>query len=237
MPGFRKCAQGGHGWLLWVGDPDDNAAHQEILSWLQGQNSQFEGPNTTPSNHMKGNLGEFIAYNIGRHYVAPAGARAFTANAFDPIVNNSRTEVDVLWVNLSGNPTQDSVTIQEVKTTGSTSLSLADGLISDYEKLFGQNLKLSLRTRLSSLKNKMDQQGLGNLAPHLTAIGGPSPGQTRGVKLWPTLVHDSSLNSQAKMAAVQQAIIGLGWPADVIESWSIELDALDKRITRLSRGQ
>ena len=153
MPGFRKCAQGGHGWLLWVGDPDDNAAHQEILSWLQGQNSQFEGPNTAPSNHMKGNLGEFIAYNIGRHYVAPAGARAFTANAFDPIVNNSRTEVDVLWVNLSGNPTQDSVTIQEVKTTGSTSLSLADGLISDYEKLFGQNLKLSLRTRLSSLKN------------------------------------------------------------------------------------
>ena len=237
MPGFRKSAQGGYGWLLWVGDPDDNAAHQETLSWLQGQDTQFEEPNTTPSNHMKGNLGEFIAYQIGKHYVIPATAIAFTANAWDPISNISRTDLDVVWIDLSGNPMQDSVTIQEVKTTGSTSLSLADGLIPDYEKLFGQNLKLSLRTRLSSLKNKMNQQGHGNLTPRLTAIGGPSPGQARGVKLWPTLVHDSSLNSQAKMAALQQAIIGLGWPADVIESWSIELDDLDQRITRLSKGQ
>ena len=237
MPGFSNSAQGGQGWLLWIGDPDDNAAHQEILSWLQGQNTQFQGANTTPSNSMKGNLGEFIAYQIGKHYVAPVAAIAFTANAWDPLSNISRSDLDVVWIDLSGNPMQDSVTIQEVKTTGGTSLSLAYDLISDHEKLFGQNLKLTLRTRLSSLKNKMDQQGLGNLAPRLTALGGPSPGLTKGVQLWPTLVHDSSVSSQAVMAAVQQAIIGLGWPPSVIESWSIELDDLDRRITLLSRGQ
>lgn len=238
MPGFRNDApQGVYGWFRWVGDPNDDTAHQVILGWLQAQHTQFEGPNSTPSNSMKGNLGEFIAYGIGKHHVAPPQARAFTANAFDPMSNHSRTDIDILWVDLSTNPAQGSVTIQEVKTTGATSLSLADDLIADYEKLFGQNLKLTLRTRLSALKNKMNQQGLGNLTPRLTNIGGPSPGQTSGVRLWPTLVHDASVNSYAKMAAVQGAIIGLGWPAGVVESWSIELDDLDLRLTRLSRGQ
>ena len=35
MPGFRENANSTAGRLSWEGDPDDDAAHQTILTWLQ----------------------------------------------------------------------------------------------------------------------------------------------------------------------------------------------------------
>ena len=70
MPGFRENADGTTSWLSWEGDPDDDAAHQTILTWLQGAvTAGFLEPTEPLSNAVKGNLGEFIAYRIGESYV------------------------------------------------------------------------------------------------------------------------------------------------------------------------
>ena len=237
MPGFRENPQDGTGWFLWVGDPDDNAAHGAVLAWLRESTNNFQDQTTPLSNPVRGNLGEFIAYQIGRRHVFPFKVMAHTANAWAPLSEISGSGLDILWIDLSGAPSQDSVAVQEVKTTGTNSLSIADGLISDYEKLFGQNLKLTLRTRLISHKNRLEQEGRGSLAPRLTELGGVGPDQSPGVRLLPTLVHDSSLDSSAKMAAVRQAILGMGWPASAVQGWSIQLDNIELRLTRISRGQ
>ena len=183
MPGFRKSARATTGWILWVGDPDDDQAHQIILAWLKTATVNFLNPNMPLSNRTKGNLGEFISYCIGRNYVFPQNAHAYTANSWDPLGKMSMPGIDIKWLNIGGTPVDDWITLQEVKTTGGNSLSIADDLIADYGKLFGQNLRLTLRTRLTHLKNQLDQQGLSTLSPRITQLGGPSPSQSTGVYL------------------------------------------------------
>ena len=237
MPGFRKRNPNQTSWHLWVGDPDDKQAHQTILGWLQAASNYLLGPDDEFSNRTKGNLGEFITYCIGRHYVYPPEVEALTENASDPLSNMSRSGIDIKWLKVAETPDKDWVILQEVKTTGANSLSLADDLIKDYDKLFGQNLKLTLKTRLTQLKNQLDQQGRSELAPRITELSGASAEQSPRVNLVPTLLHDPSLDSSTKMTAVRQAIIGLGWPATTVECWSIQLDELDTRLSRISRGQ
>ena len=116
------------------------------------------------------------------------------------------------------------------------SLRLADGLITDYGKLFGENLRLTLQTRLGALKNKLEQQGQGDLSPRVTALGGPSPNLARGIWLFPTLLHDAAHDSSTKMTVIRQVLIGRGWSSDVVECWSVALADLDNRLSRLARG-
>ena len=35
MTGFKDNSGGVTGWVAWEGDPNDDAAHQTILGWLQ----------------------------------------------------------------------------------------------------------------------------------------------------------------------------------------------------------
>ena len=237
MPGFRLSSKGTTGWLLWIGDPDYDQAHQTILDWLRPTVAAFLDPATPLSNRAKGNLGEFITYCIGKHYAHPTTALAYTANAWDPLGNMSRPGPDIKWLNLGQNPNEDWITIQEVKTTGDNSLALASDLITDYNKLFGQDLKLTLRTRLTHLKNRLDQEGRTEMAPRITELGGPSPAQSHGVYLVPTLLHDALADSSTRMAAVRRAIIEQGWPAGNVECWSIQLETIDTRLNQISRGQ
>ena len=226
------------GLLEWEGDPDDNTAHQAILAWLrQVVTSGFIPSAASVSNRVKGNLGEFIAYRIGESLVFSNVVIAHAANAWDPLSDISRPEIDIVWLYFGNTPTGDWAALQEVKTTGATTLQLADTLIDDYDKLFGENVRLTLQTRLGALKNKLDQQRQGHLAPRITALGGPAPNQVRGIRLIPTLIHDSAYNSSVKMVAVRQGLIGRGWSSDVVECWSIALANLDDRLTRLARGQ
>ena len=209
-----------------------------LLAGLHATVNYFLGIDETPSNSIRGNLGEFIAYHIGRNHVLPQRMEAHAANAWDPLSSISRPDIDIVWAYFGELPDGDWVALQEVKTTVTNSLSIADNLIEDYDKLFGENPKLTLRTRLGGLKNRLDQQGRGHLAPRLTEIGGPpTPGGARGVRLVPTLVHDSALDSSTKMAAVRQGLIGKGWLPESIRCWSIQLDNINQRLTRLSRGQ
>ena len=239
MPGFRENSQGVvAGWFMWVGDPDDEAAHQVLLAELRDTVNYFLGIDESPSNSIRGNLGEFIAYQVGRNHAHPQRMEAHAANAWDPLSSISRPDIDILWAYFGEPPDGDWVALQEVKTTVMNSLSIADNLIEDYDKLFGQDPKLTLRTRLGGLKNRLDQQGRGDLAPRLTEIGGPpTPGLARGVRLLPTIVHDGALDSSTKMAAVRQGLIGKGWFPESIKCWSIQLDNINQRLTRLSRGQ
>ena len=238
MPGFKNDSGGIAGWLEWEGDPDDDAAHQTILMWLQrAVTAGFLKSTAALSNRVKGNLGEFIAYRIGKSYVLTNVTIADAANAWDPLSEISRPGIDIVWLHFGSTAVDDWAALQEVKTTGRASLELADSLIADYDKLFGENLRLTLQTRLGALKNKLDQQNRGHLAPRITALGGPTPDQARGIRLIPTLLHDSTHNSSVKMVAVRQALIGRGWSSDVVECWSIALGDLDERLARLALGQ
>ena len=238
MPGFRENANSTTGWLSWEGDPDEDAAHETILAWLRGAvTAGFLKPTDPLPNAVKGNLGEFIAYRIGEDYVFTNVTIAHAANAWDPLSQISRPEVDIVWLYFGSAEADDWVALQEVKTTGQASLGLADSLITDYEKLFGQNLQVTLQTRLGALKNKLDQQGQGYLSSRVTALGGPSPNRALGIRLIPTLLHDAAHDSTTKMAVVRQALIGQGWSSNVVECWSIALGDLDNRLTRLARGQ
>ena len=237
MPGFKQSDLGTTGCLLWIGDPGDEQAHQAILAWLRSARVDFLAPGTPLSNRIKGNLGEFIAYCIGRHNVHPPDVSAYGENTYNPLGDISNSGLDIKWLNLGPTPATDWMIIQEVKTTGSSSLSIADDLIADYDKLFGQNLKFTLRTRLNQFKTKLEQEGRHEFVPRITELGGPRANQARGIYLFPTLLHSASLNSTTKMSAVRQAIVGLGWPSQTVECWSIQLDDIDTRLTQISRGQ
>ena len=239
MPGFRENSAGAIGWVAWVGDPDDDSAHLTILDWLKdaiGSPSVFLSPAVSLPVTTKGNLGEFVAYKIGAIYYFADHVRADTANAFQPLAFESRTGVDIVWLHFGSSDSYDWIALQEVKTTGVSSLNLADTLNDDYGKLFGEDPRMTLQTRLTSLKNRLDQWGLGHLAPRVTALGGPSPNMASGIRLIPTLVHDAAHNSFAKMNAVRQVLIGQGWSAGSIECWSIILEDIDDRLIRLARG-
>ena len=238
MTGFKDNSGGVTGWVAWEGDPNDDAAHQTILGWLQSAvGTGFLEGKASLSNRVKGNLGEFIAYSIGKSYVFTNLANAYGANTWAPLSDISRPDLDIVWLHFGSTEADDWAALQEVKTTGGASLGLADSLISDYEKLFGENLQLTLQTRLGALKNKLDQEGQGHLSPRVTALGGPAPNRARGIRLIPTLLHDAALDSSTKMAAVRQVLIGRGWSTGVVECWSVALGDIDQRLTRLARGQ
>ena len=238
MPGFRNNSHGVPGWLSWEGDPDDDAAHKTVLDWLQGMVTPgILNSSESLSNAAKGNLGEFIAYQIGSNYVFTNVTIAHAANAWDPLSQISRPDIDIVWLHFGDTETDDWAALQEVKTTGEASLRLADGFITDYDKLFGENLHLTLQTRLGALKNKLEQQGQGDFSPRVTALGGPSPNLARGIRLFPTLLHDAAHASSTKMTVIRQVLIGRGWSSDVVECWSVALADLDNRLSRLARGQ
>ena len=226
------------GWTAWQGAPDDDAAHETILTWLQNTVTAGFLTQTAPlSNRVKGNLGEFIAYCIGKSYVFTNVAIVHAANAWDPLSEISRPDLDIVWLYFGKTEADDWAALQEVKTTGRNSLGIADSLIKDYEKLFGENVRLTLQTRLGALKNKLDQQGQDYLSARITALGGPAPSQSHGIRLVPTLLHDAAHDSSGKMIAIRQALIGQGWSTDVVECWSVALGELEQRLGRLARGQ
>ena len=237
MTGFRVAREDDGTRLVWVGNPDDETAHKTILAWLKSAvTSGFIGQDSTISNGMKGSLGEFIAYKIGEGYVFTNGEIAITANAWAPLSDISRPDLDIVWLYFGTTAADDWAAIQEVKTTGQSSLNLADGLISDYDKLFGENLKLTLRTRLDGLKSRLEQMQNGSQASRITALGGPDAERSRGIYVVPTLVHDAEHDAADKLTIVRQALIGNGWAANVVQCWSVKLGGIDDRLTRLARG-
>ena len=238
MSGFKKQATTVPGLTIWEGDPNDVAAHRTILSWLESAvDGDFLDASTKMSNRIKGNLGEFVAYRIGATYVFSNLANAYGANTWAPLSDISRPDLDIVWLHFGDAEQDDWAAIQEVKTTGQRNLNIADELVSDYSKLFGENVQLTLQTRLGALKNKLEQQGQEDKSYRLTRLGGPSPDRATGVRLIPTLMHDRGVSPASKMTLVRQNLIGRGWSAGTIDCWSILLGDIDQRLERIARGR
>ena len=238
MPGFRSEVGDHAGWLSWISDPDDDAAHRTILGWLTAVvPAGFIQVGGTLPNPVKGNLGEFIAYCIGTNYVFTSGEIVSGANTPDPLGSISKSDVDIVWLHIGQNQIDDWAVFQEVKTTGESSLRLADALITDYDKLFGEDVSLTLQARLGVLKNKLEQMGQGHLCSRVTALTAPSPDLAGRIRLIPTLLHDAAYDPSAKMVTVHQALIGRGWSFDAVRCWSIALGEIDQRLNLIAQGR
>ena len=237
MSGFQSISDDNGSRYAWYGHPDDNAAHRTILRWLENEvTAGFVGEHDPVSSRVKGNLGEFIAYKIGESFVFTNGEIAATANAWNPLSDISQAGLDILWLYFDPAGINDWVAIQEVKTTSQSTLNLADRLVLDYDKLFGEDLRATLRSRLDGVRSKLRQFGLGHLAPRLTSLGGNSPNRAHGVHVEPTLLHDSAYDSSGKMTVVREALFGRGWATASVRCWSIGLSEIDSRLSRLARG-
>jgi hypothetical protein len=83
MPGFARNETAGV--ILWMGDPDCQAAHNATLSWLMENCPTFYSTPSTGDNILKGNLGETITFCVGYWYVFDSShVKAFAAKALNP---------------------------------------------------------------------------------------------------------------------------------------------------------
>jgi hypothetical protein len=230
MPGAR----------LWRGDPDCQAAHDELLTHLKARNSQFLPACEALGSRRLGNFGEHIAFRIGfaNDY---SGWRPRTINALNPFSNNSTSGVDIIWLLLSATtPANDLVAIQEMKTTPASDLGIAYELTHDYKKLFGLNLDFTLQTRLQCLANELEVvPGFNPAELHrIIALGQATPALSSQVRLVPTLVHDLGANDpRPLLLAVRTSITKLGWATQHITPWSVAMTDLLARLERLSHGK
>jgi len=238
MPGFAKIET--YGITLWVGDPDCQAAHDATLCWLQENCPTFCPTPSAADTILKGNLGETIAFCVGYWYAFnPTHDRPFAANALNPFGGISKPDIDIVWIHFGETGDDDLAVLQEIKTTGDSSLSLADGLISDYDKLFGTDPRFTLHMRLQDIKNKIEyEHKRPDLCPRIGELAGQSPQTSPRVQLCPTLVHERlASDPQTKMLAIRETLCGKGWARRAVLPWTIGLFDLNDRLLRLAMGQ
>lgn len=203
MPGFAKTES--YGVVLWVGDPDCQAAHDATLCWLQKNCPAFHPTASATETILKGNLGETITFCIGYWYVFNSSHdHSFAANALNPFGGISKADIDIVWIHFGETGDEDMAILQEVKTTADSSLSLADGLISDYDKLFGTDPRFTLHMRLHGIKNIIEYgPKRPDLFPRVQELAGQSPQTSPRVQLFPTLVQERHASDpQTKMLAI-----------------------------------
>jgi hypothetical protein len=238
MPGFAKTET--HGVVLWVGDPDCQAAHDATLRWLRGNCPVFCPTPSATDNILKGNLGETITFCVGYWYVFNGShVHAFSANALNPFGGISKADIDIVWIHFGETGDDDMAILQEVKTTGEPSLSLADGLINDYDKLFGTDPRFTLHMRLQGIKNAIEyEHKRPDLCPRMAELAGQSPHTSSRVLLCPTLVHERHASDpQTKMLAIRETLCGKGWARKAVQPWAIGFFDLNERLLRLAMGQ
>ncbi len=238
MPGFSR--EDRERVVLWQGEPDSQAAHDAVLLWLGRKFSVFhaERPTGRNVNIVKGNLGEAVALMLGD--LDDYGSHhAFTANAHNPFQLKSDPDIDIVWVLFGPSPTEDVAILQEVKATGNADLSYANALLADYEKLFGVDPKLTLRTRLDALKVVAEYEWRRpELCPRITALAGNAIATSPKIRLLPTLVHESKgADPHTKMTVIRSRLVTRGWSDDCVSAWAIGFEDLDDRILRLAMGQ
>ena len=230
------------GVTLWVGDPDCQAAHNSLLTWLRGRCSTFRNFSPVPSepdNILKGNLGEAISFCVG-NWNRFSNHRPFPANAFNPLNTIAKSGIDIVWILFGDTDIDDVAILQEVKTTSDSSLNLADELIDDYDKLFGTAPRLTFRTRLDEIKSEVEfKLQRADLLQRVDNLAGNSPKTSPKITLVPTLVHErQGSEPQTKMVAIRSTLCSTtkGWSSSAVESWAIGLSDLNSRLIRLAMG-
>lgn len=238
---FAHASAGGV--VIWNGDPNCQAAHDAMLNWLRDTVDRFLSSTEAADggNILRGNLGESIAFCVSFWHDC-GKYRAHAVNAWRPLSPQSAIDIDIVWICFAKKPKDDFAIVQEVKTTSGSTLSYANDLIADYEKLYGTNLDLTLRTRFKPLKKdflfKVGGPEGKRLSERLFALVGGSPSTSPQIRLRPTLVHEmAGTNPQGKMTYIRNTLIGKGWTPALVEGWAIGLTDLDARLQRLATGK
>ena len=230
-----------NGVIIWRGNPNCQAAHQAILQWLTAHCTPFlpspptGGPNL---NVLNGNLGETMTLCVGLWRPQPH-SHLVAANAFTPFSGISKPELDILWLWFGATEAEDAAYLQEVKTTTNPALHYANELVTDYDKLFGTDLSLTLHTRLQHIKNKLQYEWRlpSAYVSRVNKLAGISPNTSPKIRLVPTLVHEAQgANPLSRMSAIRGTLIGKGWPSTSVEAHAIGLTDLANRLLRLAVG-
>ena len=223
---------------LWSGDPSCQAAHESLLAAL-AKTGPFIAAGEQLTTRRQGNLGEFVALMVARH--APLEhTNVYAINAFQPLQDISHAGLDLTYLYFDPtDPSKDTLYIQEVKTTGDVALAYANKLTEDYQKLFEEDPKFTLNTRIQGLATKIE---LGDKRPdlgdRLRSLATTEAKFCTKVKLIPTLMHEKrGTDPVTKLLAVKTAISTLGWNSTQIQPWSVAFEDLISRLTRMARGQ
>lgn len=224
--------------VLWTGNPDCQAAHDEILSFLTDHCQPFPSSVKNGDNILRGNIGETITFCLGKSERFDQEYLGHFANALRPFSGKSNPELDLLWVHFGATANDDWAVLQEVKTTAAQSIAYANNLIDDFDKLFGTNARLTLHTRVQDFKNRLEfeQNRPASLIRRASQLCGTSPAACPRIRLLPTVVHDTAAQDVVDtMLLVRETLSSKNW-SDV-EPWAIGLSSLDDRLIRLARGQ
>lgn len=224
--------------VLWVGQPDCQAAHDYLLLRMEDMGADYLMSESAVSNSIKGNIGEFVAFDIGRQHDY-TDFLPFPANAFKPLNPISRPELDIVWLYFGVTELDDIAVLQEVKATGDPDLGYARALIEDYEKLFGEDMQLTLRSRLDAIKNEVQYKlKRPELCSRITALAGNGPETSPRLRLLPTLFHElDGSKPEVRMVAIRSTLVGKGWSPSAVQAWAVGLSDFDERIVRLAMGQ
>ncbi len=132
MTAFCFSESASSGIVVWLGNPDCQAAHDGLLADLKNHTVAWLPASEALNQRLVGNLGEFIAFFVGKNSYFEE-CRVTAANALAPVSNISKPDLDLLWLYLpEGSSQEDYAVVQEVKTTGASDLAYSRSLIQDY---------------------------------------------------------------------------------------------------------
>jgi len=194
---------------------------------------------TAINSATKGNLGEATTLLIGIEHDFK-DLMPFSSNGWGPTLGISRPEMDIVWIEFAEEPGEDRIYLQEVKTTGTEGLSIADGLVVDYRKLFEDDVTVTLQTRLQSIECKLrfehqDADSADRIGRIINDIR--SPETAVAIFLIPTILHGvNQRDAIIKLLAIRTSLEALGWPVSTIRPWTILLDNIDSHMERLAKG-
>lgn len=248
---FKKSptkSTGGRLIQLVRGDPDCASFYQWIHAELNLVTKNWPPKISKLNTGRRGNLGEFISHRVARASGLSGKAKGFTIalmGALTPLQDGAPPGLDITIVYLdpNGDTSKDRLFIMEVKTTGRMSLSYANALIGDYEKLLGKaKFAGSLGERINWLQAKLMDEN--EFSPdELDRVGAlflPNASDCVGITLLPTLVHDKRAGDPESVAVLDDVagnIEILGWCKDCIEPWSIAITELSKCFLHLSNNE
>jgi hypothetical protein len=189
-----------------------------------------------------GNLGEFVAMCVGKHWHAEFEPyHIFAANGFEPLTNASRPGLDLVWIFFGNTASEDVAVLQEVKTTDKADLEIAYKIKPDYEKLFDTDPSLTLKSRLSAVKTRLELEARRkDLALRVNKFICIKPNLCSSLSVLPTLVYDCATTAQThaleRMMTVRTSISALGWETRQVKSWAIAIEKLYEKLTKLATG-